>query len=51
MVITFKHSGAGLCPDWQDWSPKDAIQNATEAMGLADDWLNVRQVCLHVYLL
>lgn len=34
----------GLCPDWQDWSPKDAIQNATEAMGLADDWLNVRQL-------
>jgi len=35
---------AGLCPDWQDWDPKDAVQNAAEAMGLADDWLNVRQV-------
>lgn len=34
----------GLCPDWQDWNPKDSIQNATEAMGLADDWLNVRQL-------
>ncbi|KAG8322098.1 hypothetical protein J6590_029796 [Homalodisca vitripennis] len=34
----------GLCPDWQDWNPKDAIENATEAMGLADDWLNVRQL-------
>ncbi|XP_039299021.1 filamin-A isoform X2 [Nilaparvata lugens] len=34
----------GLCPDWQDWSPKDAVQNAAEAMGLADDWLNVRQL-------
>ncbi|XP_034239661.1 filamin-A isoform X3 [Thrips palmi] len=34
----------GLCPDWQDWDPKDAIQNAAEAIGLADDWLNVRQL-------
>ncbi|XP_018396446.1 PREDICTED: filamin-A isoform X4 [Cyphomyrmex costatus] len=34
----------GLCPDWQDWSPKDAIQNASEAMGLADDWLNIPQL-------
>ncbi|KAK6619966.1 hypothetical protein RUM44_006366 [Polyplax serrata] len=34
----------GLCPDWHDWDPKDSLQNATEAMGLADDWLNVRQL-------
>uniref|UniRef100_A0A336KFR7 CSON010271 protein n=1 Tax=Culicoides sonorensis TaxID=179676 RepID=A0A336KFR7_CULSO len=34
----------GLCPDWPSWNPKDALQNATEAMGLADDWLNVRQL-------
>lgn len=34
----------GLCPDWQDWNPKDAAQNASEAMGLADDWLNIPQV-------
>ncbi|TGZ34411.1 Filamin-B [Temnothorax longispinosus] len=34
----------GLCPDWQDWNPKDAIQNASEAMGLADDWLNIPQL-------
>ncbi|XP_035708450.1 filamin-A isoform X3 [Folsomia candida] len=34
----------GLCPDWPDWNPKDALQNASEAMGLADDWLNVRQL-------
>ncbi|XP_061399874.1 filamin-A isoform X2 [Musca vetustissima] len=26
------------------WDPKDAVQNASEAMGLADDWLNVRQL-------
>lgn len=34
----------GLCPDWQDWNPNDSVQNAAEAMGLADDWLNVRQL-------
>lgn len=34
----------GLCPDWEKWDPKDAVQNASEAMGLADDWLNVRQL-------
>lgn len=34
----------GLCPDWDIWDPKDAVQNASEAMGLADDWLNVRQL-------
>lgn len=34
----------GLCPDWPMWNPKDALQNATEAMGLAEDWLNVPQL-------
>ncbi|XP_012059919.1 PREDICTED: filamin-A isoform X2 [Atta cephalotes] len=34
----------GLCPDWRDWNPKDAVQNASEAMGLADDWLNIPQL-------
>ncbi|XP_044766045.1 filamin-A isoform X1 [Coccinella septempunctata] len=34
----------GLCPDWPDWDPKDSVQNASEAMGLADDWLNVPQL-------
>ncbi|OAD53471.1 Filamin-A [Eufriesea mexicana] len=31
----------GLCPDWKDWNKNDAIQNASEAMQLADDWLNL----------
>lgn len=34
----------GLCPDWPDWDPKDSVQNASEAMGLADDWLGVPQL-------
>ncbi|XP_042868221.1 filamin-A-like isoform X2 [Penaeus japonicus] len=35
---------AGLCPDWPDWVPEDALKNATEAMTLADDWLGVPQL-------
>ncbi|KAF2884976.1 hypothetical protein ILUMI_21197 [Ignelater luminosus] len=34
----------GLCPDWPDWDSKDSVQNASEAMGLADDWLNIPQL-------
>lgn len=34
----------GLCPDWDLWDPNDAVANATEAMTLADDWLDVRQL-------
>lgn len=39
----------GLCPDWEDWNPEDALQNASEAMGLADDWLNIPQVWFLYY--
>lgn len=35
---------SGLCPDWPNWNKADAIQNASEAMQLADDWLNIPQV-------
>ncbi|CAD1476979.1 unnamed protein product, partial [Heterotrigona itama] len=35
---------SGLCPDWQDWNKNDAIRNASEAMQLADDWLNIPQL-------
>ena len=31
----------GLCPDWEDWDPHKPIENAREAMDLADKWLNV----------
>ncbi|VVC42331.1 Hypothetical protein CINCED_3A018391 [Cinara cedri] len=34
----------GLCPDWENWKSNNALQNASEAMGLADDWLNVKQL-------
>ncbi|KAH8312030.1 hypothetical protein KR044_009041 [Drosophila immigrans] len=34
----------GLCPDWEIWNPDDAVRNAAEAMTLADDWLDVRQL-------
>lgn len=32
----------GLCPDWNKWSPKNALTNAKEAMSLAEYWLNVQ---------
>ena len=31
----------GLCPDWEDWDPNKPVDNAREAMDLADKWLNV----------
>ncbi|KAM7421946.1 hypothetical protein PAMA_010159 [Pampus argenteus] len=34
----------GLCPDWETWDPVKPVENATEAMQLADDWLGVPQV-------
>lgn len=40
----------GLCPDWEDWQPKDRLKNAKEAMDLAQDWLGVPQVCIYIIL-
>uniref|UniRef100_A0A8D0AQL1 Filamin B n=1 Tax=Sander lucioperca TaxID=283035 RepID=A0A8D0AQL1_SANLU len=34
----------GLCPDWETWDPVKPVENATEAMQLADDWLGIPQV-------
>ncbi|XP_064632236.1 filamin-A-like isoform X3 [Lineus longissimus] len=34
----------GLCPDWEDWEPKNAFENAKEAMDAAEQWLNVPQL-------
>ena len=36
----------GLFPQWEDKDPKDALENAREAMKLAEDWLGVPQVSL-----
>uniref|UniRef100_T2MH46 Filamin-A n=1 Tax=Hydra vulgaris TaxID=6087 RepID=T2MH46_HYDVU len=35
----------GLFPSWDDLDPKNALENAKEAMKLAEDWLGVPQVC------
>ena len=35
---------AGLCPDYETWSPKNNVGNATEAMDTAEQWLEVPQV-------
>ncbi|XP_066527398.1 filamin-B [Hoplias malabaricus] len=34
----------GLCPDWETWDTQKPVENATEAMQLADDWLGIPQV-------
>uniref|UniRef100_UPI003AAAA42C filamin-B-like n=1 Tax=Centroberyx gerrardi TaxID=166262 RepID=UPI003AAAA42C len=34
----------GLCPDWETWDTVKPVDNATEAMQLADDWLGIPQV-------
>ncbi|XP_066922248.1 filamin-A-like isoform X11 [Clytia hemisphaerica] len=34
----------GLFPQWEDKDPKDAVENAREAMKLAEEWLGVPQV-------
>ncbi|XP_061187564.1 filamin-A-like isoform X11 [Saccostrea echinata] len=36
--------GPGLCPDWEDWNPKNAKKNAKEAMDNAEKWLDVPQL-------
>ncbi|KAK2861659.1 hypothetical protein Q5P01_001192 [Channa striata] len=34
----------GLCPDWETWDTVKPVENATEAMQLADKWLGIPQV-------
>ncbi|KAI1890362.1 hypothetical protein AGOR_G00152950 [Albula goreensis] len=34
----------GLCPDWETWDTVKPVDNASEAMQLADDWLGIPQV-------
>jgi filamin len=34
----------GLCPDWDEWTPKNAKKNAKEAMDAAEKWLDIPQV-------
>ena len=34
----------GLCPEYATMDPQNALENASYAMKLADDWLGVPQV-------
>lgn len=34
----------GLCPENEEMDPENALHNATHAMKLAEDWLDVPQV-------
>jgi filamin len=34
----------GLCPDWENWDPDNALSNCEEAMNAAEQSLNIAQV-------
>jgi len=34
----------GLCPDWPQFNPKNAVDNAKKAMDAAEKWMDVPQV-------
>lgn len=36
----------GLCPEAYHMDPDNALENAQLAMGLAEEWLGVPQVCV-----
>ncbi|CAF4566429.1 unnamed protein product [Rotaria socialis] len=40
----FKHHWIGLFPNWADRDPKHALENAKEAMELAEKWLGIPQL-------
>ena len=35
---------SGLCPDWDEWNPENAYENANTAMDLAQSHLDVPKV-------
>ena len=37
--------GPGLCPEYAIMNPQNPLENAAHAMKLAEDWLDVPQVC------
>ncbi len=41
----------GLCPEHEAMDPSNALQNATHAMKLGEDWLDVPQVRATVHVL
>lgn len=51
--VVFLVFSSGLCPDWETWDPTKKVENASEAMQLADDWLGIPQVsvCCDVRLM
>ncbi|CAF4897949.1 unnamed protein product, partial [Rotaria magnacalcarata] len=42
-MIFLKHHWIGLFPNWADRDPKNALENAKEAMELAEKWLGIPQ--------
>ena len=46
LVSMTKNSFPGLFPNWSDRDPRNALENAKEAMELAEKWLGIPQVSL-----
>ncbi len=42
--MKIKYIWLGLFPNWADRDPKNALENAKEAMDLAEKWLGIPQV-------
>ena len=40
----------GLCPEYATMKPENALENASQAMKLAEDWLGIPQVRLGLFL-
>ena len=43
-VHSMYYDFSGACSDWSNWDYIDAYRNISEAMKMAEDWLNVEQV-------
>ena len=43
-------SAPGLFPEWEDLDPKNKLENATEAMKRAEDWLGIPQVGVFFFI-
>jgi len=40
---------SGLCPDWPQFNPKNAVDNAKKAMDAAEKWMDVPQVRMSLF--
>jgi len=44
VIVAVVRVAVGLCPDWPQFNPKNAVDNAKKAMDAAEKWMDVPQV-------